>query len=290
MRRILILLIALGAYSSASAVVIEGTVTCEADSSVPITGVEVRATRASGAVRSDTTDASGYYGWLTNVTGAEPWVLEVVDVATSPASYEETYTEAINVRNFTVADHPDCPVGSFCGDGVLDAGEMCDDGNMVDGDGCSAMCMVESFCGDGVLDPGEQCDDGNNINGDGCSAMCANEAGGEGCTPGYWRQPHHFDSYPAEYQPDDLFNEVFDVAAFDSDLTLAQATRLRGGGLNALGRHAVAALLNAASDDVSYDRSVDSVIASFNAAYATGDYEPVKNVFEGFNEQNCPLN
>ncbi|MEQ9451815.1 MAG: hypothetical protein RJQ07_09535 [Pseudomonadales bacterium] len=120
--------------------------------------------------------------------------------------------------------------------------------------------------------------------------MCANEGGGEGCTPGYWKQRHHFDSYPAEYQPDDLFNEVFDVAAFDSDLTLAQATRLRGGGLNALGRHAVAALLNAASDDVSYDRSVDSVIASFNAAYATGDYEPVKNVFEGFNEQSCPLN
>ena len=27
-----------------------------------------------------------------------------------------------------------------CGDGVLDAGEMCDDGNQVDGDGCSAFC------------------------------------------------------------------------------------------------------------------------------------------------------
>ncbi|MEA1937136.1 MAG: SdrD B-like domain-containing protein [Patescibacteria group bacterium] len=36
------------------------------------------------------------------------------------------------------------------------------------------------YCGDGNLDPGEQCDDGNNINGDGCSADCKNEGGGGG--------------------------------------------------------------------------------------------------------------
>ena len=73
-------------------------------------------------------------------------------------------------------------------------------------------------------------------------------------------------------------------------MTLAEVTRLRGGQLNALGRHAVAALLNAASDDVDYDRTVASVIASFNQAYATGNYETVKNIFESFNEQSCPLN
>ncbi len=32
----------------------------------------------------------------------------------------------------------------MCGDGNLDAGETCDDGNTVDGDGCSATCMVEA--------------------------------------------------------------------------------------------------------------------------------------------------
>ena len=32
-----------------------------------------------------------------------------------------------------------------------------------------------SFCGDGVLDPGEQCDDGNGVSGDGCSATCQRE-------------------------------------------------------------------------------------------------------------------
>jgi cysteine-rich repeat protein len=31
-----------------------------------------------------------------------------------------------------------------CGDGTLDSGEQCDDGNTQDGDGCSATCEIES--------------------------------------------------------------------------------------------------------------------------------------------------
>ena len=65
-----------------------------------------------------------------------------------------------------------CQIESFCGDGILDPGEACDDGNNTDGDGCSATCEVEPFCGDGNLDAGEACDDGNNDDGDGCSATC----------------------------------------------------------------------------------------------------------------------
>jgi len=50
-----------------------------------------------------------------------------------------------------------------CGDGVVDPGEgeECDDGNLVDGDGCDSDCTVTSgVCGNGVVDPGEECDDG----------------------------------------------------------------------------------------------------------------------------------
>ncbi len=32
-----------------------------------------------------------------------------------------------------------------CGDGHLDSGEECDDGNMADGDGCNAACQVEDY-------------------------------------------------------------------------------------------------------------------------------------------------
>lgn len=61
-----------------------------------------------------------------------------------------------------------------CGDGVLDVGEACDDGDQVDGDGCNASCTSDETCGNGVHDPqvGETCDDGNRLNNDGCYADC----------------------------------------------------------------------------------------------------------------------
>lgn len=33
----------------------------------------------------------------------------------------------------------------------------------------------ENLCGNGQIDEGEQCDDGNNNNGDGCSSLCKEE-------------------------------------------------------------------------------------------------------------------
>jgi cysteine-rich repeat protein len=60
---------------------------------------------------------------------------------------------------------------SACGNGVVEDGEACDDGDRVDGDGCSARCLLER-CGNGVLDDDEVCDDGNLDGGDGCSARC----------------------------------------------------------------------------------------------------------------------
>ena len=50
-------------------------------------------------------------------------------------------------------DDPDCWI---CGDGIEDPGEECDDGNIVSGDGCSALCEDE-YCGNGGIDPGEDC-------------------------------------------------------------------------------------------------------------------------------------
>lgn len=54
---------------------------------------------------------------------------------------------------------------SFCGDGTIDTAnsEVCDDGNTVDGDGCTSTCEVESVCGDSIVGAGEQCDDGNAV-------------------------------------------------------------------------------------------------------------------------------
>ena len=40
---------------------------------------------------------------------------------------------------------------------------------------CQTEACPVNLCGNGKLDPGESCDDGNRINGDGCNASCASE-------------------------------------------------------------------------------------------------------------------
>ena len=87
---------------------------------------------------------------------------------------------------WTSPPHANRPVAN----GQQDLGEACDDGNIVDDDGCSPSCAVEegwecygfpsncqSFCGDGVVVGSEECDDGNTSNGDGCDEYCAVESG-----------------------------------------------------------------------------------------------------------------
>jgi len=108
----------------------------------------------------------------------------------------------------------------------------------------------------------------------------------EGCTPGYWKQPQHFDSW-VTYDQDDLFSDVFGVGP---DITLLQALQTGGGGENALGRHAVAGLLDAASLDLVYMFTEAEVIQMVVDAYDTPDFEGIKSILEEENELICPLN
>ncbi|UCC32530.1 MAG: DUF4215 domain-containing protein, partial [Phycisphaerales bacterium] len=92
-----------------------------------------------------------------------------------------------------------------CGNGIVEADEQCDDGNLIPGDNCDQNCRSELCgngtidfaeecddgagnsdtapdacrtdctlprCGDNVVDSGEQCDDGNTTNGDRCDQNC----------------------------------------------------------------------------------------------------------------------
>jgi cysteine-rich repeat protein len=104
----------------------------------------------------------------------------------------------------------DSPVATMdaglCGNGRVDPGEECDDGNTLNGDGCSSQCKLDfpcwgcgcageppcvnrTVCGNGILTADEECDDGNMVSGDGCSASCQLEPGwscrapGRGCVP-----------------------------------------------------------------------------------------------------------
>lgn len=116
------------------------------------------------------------------------------------------------------------------------------------------------------------------------------DGGGEGCTPGYWKQPHHFDSWTG-YSPGDSFDTVFGGAPVDYNKTLLEALEQGGGQEKALGRHAVAALLNASSPDVSYEYTASEVIDLVRDAWSGAeDIEYVKDLFEAENEAGCPLN
>src|SRR5205085_3392368 len=68
------------------------------------------------------------------------------------------------------------------GNGLVEPPETCDDGNIIDRDGCSAQCHTE-ICGDSVINNRgrESCDDGNTTAGDGCSDDCQLEAGVRRC-------------------------------------------------------------------------------------------------------------
>jgi ribosomal protein L31 len=110
--------------------------------------------------------------------------------------------------------------------------------------------------------------------------------GGEGCTPGYWRQPHHYDSWVG-YAPSDIFSDVFGVGP---DLALGDAVELGKGGESALVRHAVAALLNAASPDVSYAMTEAEIIDLVQQAFDSGDFEAAKDLLDELNNSGCGLN
>ena len=59
-----------------------------------------------------------------------------------------------------------------CGNGQVETGEECDDGDPRNDDRCLTTCKLAT-CGDAVVRTGvEECDDGNGVDGDGCSRAC----------------------------------------------------------------------------------------------------------------------
>jgi fibro-slime domain-containing protein len=61
----------------------------------------------------------------------------------------------------------------ICGDGIVTAGEECDDGENDGGyEECFSGCVLGDSCGDGIVQADEDCDDGNRIDDDGCGSSC----------------------------------------------------------------------------------------------------------------------
>jgi cysteine-rich repeat protein len=96
------------------------------------------------------------YTPLSSYQGTDTFIYKVCDTS----GCCDTATVLITVDN--------CPV---CGNGVVDPGEECDDGNTNNNDSCRNNCTLPK-CGDGIKDPNEECDDGNTNNNDECRNDC----------------------------------------------------------------------------------------------------------------------
>ena len=72
-------------------------------------------------------------------------------------------------------------------------------------------------------------------------------------------------------------------------MTQLQALQANQGGFAALTRHAMAALLNAASPSVAFAFTEEQVVQMYNAAIDGGDVEGTKNAFAEANEAGCPI-
>lgn len=121
--------------------------------------------------------------------------------------------------------------------------------------------------------------------------------GDEGCTPGYWKQSQHFDSWTAPYDPTDLITSLFPAAGTGTS-TLLDALQ-GGGGSGVAGakkillRAAVAAVLNAASSNVDYTMSVGDIQTAVHVALTSNDRDKMLELaakLDADNNLGCPLN
>ena len=102
------------------------------------------------------------------------------DSGTAAETLGETGTGTDTSAGTTTGETTSSTTGSettgpapFCGDGVVDADEECDEGaSNSDSGSCTAQCKT-AVCGDALVGPGEACDDGNGEDGDECTNACA---------------------------------------------------------------------------------------------------------------------
>ncbi len=127
-----------------------------------------------------------------------------VTVQSTTGNVTNTATVSSDGEELTPADNSDTEttaVSNLCGNGITNPGEVCDDGNGTNNDGCDTSCRLSNgqtctmddqcssgvcdtmgsgkcepanTCGNGKLDiaNNEFCDDGNTTGGDGCEADC----------------------------------------------------------------------------------------------------------------------
>ena len=127
-------------------------------------------------------------------------------VASSESTASSTASESTDGANTTTEATGGDSGGPTCGNGTVDGGEACDDG-INDGSygGCSPDCTAHGpHCGDGRVhrSAGEACDDGDEVDGNGCNIDCI-ESGAMLWTETYSSNIRVSDDHAADVDIDD---------------------------------------------------------------------------------------
>ena len=116
-----------------------------------------------------------------------------------------------------------------------------------------------------------------------------------GCTPGYWKQPQHFFRWGSLSQSTS-FNATFNVTSaqsgFSNGFSLLDALKNGGGGIDALGRQAVAAYLNSRTANMNYPYTTAQVVQLVHDAIVSGKAATIdgtKDKLEQANSLEGPL-
>jgi hypothetical protein len=129
---------------------------------------------------------------------------------------------------------------------------------------------------------------------------------GKGCTPGYWKQSQHFDSWvPTGLATTNLVGSVFGKASLYSlagksmaNYKLVEALAFKGGpdltgAAQILLRASVAAELNAKYSGMGYPMSAADVVSAVNAALASANRGAILTLasqLDDLNNLGCTLN
>jgi cysteine-rich repeat protein len=137
------------------------------------TGATLSATATTPTTATTTTETSA----STDDSATDATSTSTSTSASTTASETTTDTTTDTSEGTTAVDPPP----GVCGDGALNEGEECDDGDE-NGDtkSCTSECKA-AICGDGLVHEGvEACDDGNDDDADSCVTGCEAAACGDG--------------------------------------------------------------------------------------------------------------
>lgn len=169
------------------------------------------------------------------------------------------------------------------------------------------------YCGEGVFEnwaevTANPVDFLDVIDANDCATICCPSPPPSGCTLGFWKKNadnHGASAWCDRFSPSDtisdhfFLNEPLEIRGKGkstiTDPTLLQALEANGGGVNAMIRQGVAAMLNACSDCVNYEISdplqvIMMIEETLNGEPGADTVDELHSMFAEWNEAGCPLN